>query len=233
MKTNYGIYAVWLDHQKPFVFENPRFSPAGDAHRSTTIPHAMGPIRVDGATANWPGIPPETIAGTRLTAGADAAGLGATFKVCWDEENLYVLVRVSDPTPMKNIHTHGALWSGDGIEIFVAGEEPDQGGALRFTDRHFLVGAPGAGPAPAFEAVTGAAADIEAVVAAGGDGYTIEAALPWKSLGVVPHAGTELRFDLAIDDSADGRNRRAQLMWNGTDHNSDDRTHWGAAKLLP
>jgi hypothetical protein len=60
-----------------------------------------------------------------------------------------------------------------------------------------------------------------------GKGYTIEAAIPWSVLDVTPKEGLELLFDLAVDDSPDGRDRRAQLMWNGVARNSSDRGAWG------
>jgi hypothetical protein len=57
----------------------------------------------------------------------------------------------------------------------------------------------------------------------------IEAAIPFKSLGFKPAEGKEIRFDLGVDDSADGSGRLRQLMWNGTARNSGDRTAWGRA----
>ena len=62
-----------------------------------------------------------------------------------------------------------------------------------------------------------------------GKGYTIEAAIPFKALGFRPAEGKAVRFDLAVDDSADGSRRLRQLMWNGTGRNSGDRTAWGRA----
>ena len=62
-----------------------------------------------------------------------------------------------------------------------------------------------------------------------GKGYTLEAAIPFEALGFKPAEGTEIRFDLAVDDSENGKRRLRQLMWNGTDRNSGDRTNWGRA----
>ena len=60
---------------------------------------------------------------------------------------------------------------------------------------------------------------------------TLEAAIPWSVVGVKPEAGRELLFDLAVDDSLDGKARRSQLMWNGGAKNSGDRTHGGRLRL--
>ncbi|SDT95096.1 Carbohydrate family 9 binding domain-like [Verrucomicrobium sp. GAS474] len=241
IETNDAIYAVWLDGKKPFAFDNPRFSTAGGDTKTTTAPRATGPVRVDGTTKNWPGIPPEIVPASRLVQGVVVNGqtFAATFKLCWDDANLYLLADVTDPTPMRNGYGQkgAALWLGDGLEIFLGTEEVGAGGPLRFTDRHLLVGATGPGKAAVHFAGRTAEQQtpVEAVVVPGGSGCTIEAAIPWAALGLAspPRPGIEFRFDLGVNDSADGRNRRAQLMWNGTDKNSGDRTRWGRLKLLP
>lgn len=65
-----------------------------------------------------------------------------------------------------------------------------------------------------------------------GTGYTMEAAIPFNSLSITPAEGQQLRFDLAIDDSVDGKTRLRQIVWNGIRRNSTDRTYWGRALLV-
>ncbi len=65
-----------------------------------------------------------------------------------------------------------------------------------------------------------------------GDGYVLEASIPWSVLGISAAAGTELLFDVGIDNSDDGQIRKHQLMWNGTANNPGDRGVWGRAKLV-
>ncbi len=234
MKTNYDIYSVWLGEKAPFIFDDPRFNPAGGGTKTASVPRATGPIRLDGATGNWPGIPPEQISGKRLVQGGSAGGVEATFKLCWDDANLYVLVNVSDPTPMKNEQSGNMLWSGDGVELFIGAEKLDEGGPLLFTDRQILLGA-GRKEGRYFYANAPQQYPCEMIVVPGVDAksYTLEAAIPWQALSIKPAPGTEFLFDLAVDDGADGLDRARQLMWNGTDKNSTDRSHWGRAKLLP
>ncbi|MEJ0000428.1 MAG: sugar-binding protein [Verrucomicrobiota bacterium] len=233
-RANADVYDVWLGGKAPYVFDDPSFAQTGNAKQATTAPHATGPIAVDGTTRNWPGIPPNTISGKRLVLGSEAGGVEGTFKVCWDETNLYILATVIDPTPMMSKVPVSGLWSGDALEIFTGTEKLDDGGPLLFTDRHLTVGVPGPGKAPFHYDNTPGTPDCQALVVPGSDGksYTVEVAMPWSAIGVQPQAGTELLFDLGIDDSASGTGRRAQLMWSGTDKNSGDRTHWGRLKLL-
>ncbi|MDE1170098.1 MAG: sugar-binding protein [Verrucomicrobium sp.] len=233
-QTHARIYDVWLGKEKPFVLDLPRFTSVLAAQRTTSIPRATGPIALDGSGAHWPGVPPERIESGRLVVGADASGLSATYKACWDDANLYVLVHVTDPTPLQNRHTARWFWMGDAVEVFVGTEEPDHGGPLRFTDRHYVVGAKQPGAPVILESATGKSdGPAQGAVLPAADGYSVEIAIPWKDLGATPRTGLEILFDVGIDDSADGNDRRAQLMWSGTDKNPGDRTHWGHATLLP
>lgn len=233
-KTNYGIYDVWTGEKPPFVLEDPRFSPKGGGTKTTSAPRAVGPIKIDGTTQNWPGIPPEQISGKRVVQGSNAGGVEATFKLCWDEKNLYILASVIDPTPMKNENDGNMLWSGDGLEFFIGSEKIGEGGPLLFTDRQILLSA-GVATGRSYLANAPQQTTIEMIVVPGVDGksYTLEAAIPWQTLGIKPQVGQEFRFDLGLDDSADGKARARQLMWNGTDKNSTDRSHWGRLKLAP
>lgn len=62
-----------------------------------------------------------------------------------------------------------------------------------------------------------------------GKGYTLEAAVPFSALEFIPREGREIMFDIAVDDSTDGKARVRQLVWNGTARNSGDRSAWARA----
>jgi len=234
-KTNYDIYNVLAGTRPPYVYDNPLFTAAGNLKQVADAPHSTGPITIDGTTKNWPGTPPIILSGKRVVFGPDSGGTEGSYKLCWDDNNLYVLVTVVDPTPLNNKATKPeSLWNGDGIELFFGSENLDEGGALKFSDRHLIIGATGAGKAQFYYANSPEQYPTEALIVSGGDGkgYTLEAAIPWKALGVAaPKPGLELLFDIGIDDSV-GADRVHQIMWNGTDKNSGDRTHWGRIKLL-
>jgi hypothetical protein len=236
MRTNYDIYKVAMGERPPFVFDDPRFTGSGAGKKTAKISRAPGAMKIDGRGDDWPGVPAETIGAKQVVEGSDAGGVEAAFKVCWDEEFLYILVNVTDSTPMKNTHTGSGIWAGDGVEIFVGPEDLDAGGPLKFTDRQVLVrGSVIDGKTDCYFAnapEVAAATQIAVVPGVDGKGYTIEAAIPFKALGFRPQEGKEIRFDLAVDDSADGSRRLRQLMWNGTNRNSGDRSAWGRAALV-
>jgi hypothetical protein len=233
-RSNYRIYDVLLSNTPPFKYEAALFSDAGAATRKVNVPRAPGAIQLNGRRDGWPGVPPERVSAARLVEGADAQGVEAVFRLSWDDTNLYLMVEVTDPTPMKNSNRGAAIWAGDGVELFIGHEQVDQPGALRFTDRQILLSAGNADGRPQwYFANSPAQAPLTLTAAANvnGQGYTLEAAIPFKSLGFEPAEGKELAFDLAIDNSNDGNSRAAQLVWNGTARNSADRTHWGRALL--
>lgn len=234
MKTNYDIFNVIFGKRQPFSYDNPKFQQSS-GKLVDKIPHAPGVIKLDGQRDDWPGTPAELISGKRLVQGSDAGGLGAAFRLCWDEKNLYLMVAVIDTTPMKNDLTGNMIWSADAVELFIGAEGLEVAGPLLFSDRQLLLSAGDVnGTYQHYFANSPKQYPCELVVIRNvdGTGYTMEAAIPFNSLAITPAEGQQLRFDLAIDDSADGKLRLRQIVWNGIRRNSTDRTYWGRALLV-
>ena len=233
-KSHAVIYDVWLDGRTPFAFDDPRYNAkAAGAVRTVSAGHPIAAMTVDGQQTGYPLRPPERIGSDRLVQGREADGLEGSFKAAWDSENLYLLVDVTDKTPMMNEKSPDRYWSGDCIEIFIGSEQLDKGGPMLFTDRQILLGA-GAGNSIYVPNVAKQPAIQTAVVpAVDGRGYVLEAAIPWADLDIAPKADMTILFDLSIDNCDDGRSRTAQLVWNGTARNSGDRSAWGRMILVP
>lgn len=234
VKSNYQIYDLMFNKAKPFKYDDPKFAVKGSSNQVVSIPRALGPITLDGSSTNWPGTPAEQIPTGRLVQGAKSDGLEASFKLCWDDQNLYLIAQVTDKTPMKCDVNGDSLWSADGLELFFGGEKPTEGGALLFSDRQLLLGANPDGRH--FFAHTPAGETPEPVKATvtprGNDGYVLSAAIPWSSVKIKPEEGLNFKFDIAVDNSNSGTTRTAQIMWNGNSRNSTDRTAWGTARLV-
>jgi hypothetical protein len=232
--THERIYNVKLGKEKPFAFDDPRFD--GQTRRNSRkivqIPRALPGMKLDGTTTNWPGRPAESIASSRLVLGPPNPDLRGDFRLCWDDTHLYLNVQVKDKTPLKNLKTGPKLWAADGVELFLGAAALDQGGNMIFSDRQILLGA---SENPRIHIVDhpeeAAECRILAFKEVAGDGYVLQAAIPWNVLGIRPQSGMELLFDLMIDNSEDGHFRKQQLAWNGSSQNSDDRGSWGRARL--
>jgi hypothetical protein len=232
--THARLYDVLLRKQKPFAFDDPRFSGnAGGPAKVVAIPPALPGLQLNGSTTNWPGRPAEPIAASRVMIGNPNPKLGGDFRLCWDEKALHFLIQVKDPTPARNNKPPRYFWSADGIELFIGHRNLDEKGGLQFSDRQLLIGA-GAKPGVFVVDHPAAGTDCEVLVVkdVSGDGYTLQVRMPWSVLGIEPKAGMELLFDVAIDNSDDGETRAQQLVWSGTDKNSGDRGAWGRARLV-
>ena len=232
--THNAIYDVWLNGKAPYRLDDPRFSgKAGNGTRTVMAGHPTGPMAIDGQLTGWPGRPPERIGTDRLVAGRETGGVEASFKVSWDDKNLYLLANVTDPTPMKNEQSGENLWNADALEVFIGSEKIDQGGTLLFTDLHILLGAGKNHQTHVANAAKQPVIATSVTPAVDGKGYTLEAAIPWSALDITPHEGQSLLFDLALGNSTDGKSRSSQLVWNGGSRNSSDRSAWGRLSLVP
>jgi len=232
VKTNHDLYRVLLGERAPFAFDDPRFSlKAGGAAKVIQTPRLTKAAALDGSRAEWPAVPGTRIGPEGLVLGQSAKDFEATYRLAWDDANLYVYVDVTDLTPAGNDRNDDELYAGDCIEVFTGFENLAQGGALQFGDRQVMLraGKVGAGKSAAhfLNAPKPYAVRSAVVPAVDGRGYTVEAAIPFEALGFRPKAGQEILFDLAIADA--GAAGRQQIAWNGTARNSKDRGGWGRA----
>jgi len=95
---------------------------------------------------------------------------------------------VTDRDADKNDNAPESIWAADGVELFVGGENPDQDGALIFSDRQLLMAA---SATPKFffgHQPQGTDGNCQLFVQPNvdGKGYTLEAAIPFKALGIEP-----------------------------------------------
>ncbi|WP_123042035.1 endo-1,4-beta-xylanase [Cohnella candidum] len=188
----YGI----LDPDKFIAEHPPESTQANQATAGFATPVVDG--TVDAVWSRTPEMPINRY----QTAWQGAAG---TAKALWDNQNLYVLIQVSDAQLDK-----GSLnpWEQDSVEIFV-----DQNNAktsfYQDDDGQYRVN---------FDNETSfnppALADgFVSATHVNGMNYTVEVKIPLKS--VTPANGLKLGFDVQINDAKDGA-RQSVAAWNDT-----------------
>ncbi|WJH32811.1 hypothetical protein N6H14_21405 [Paenibacillus sp. CC-CFT747] len=233
-QSNDDIYSVVLGQREPFRYDFGEID--RPANRTLKIGRTSTPMQIDGIRDDGYDSARQVIlkSGDRIV-GTGGSGMKAAYDWAWDSEHLYLYADITDPTPMMNPYRDGNLWKGDGVELFVGPEQTDVRQGLLVSDRQLILSA---GLKDNGEPYwrwfnTGEQPLIDMTVRrhASGDGYALEAAIPWNHLNVSPAVGQTMRFDFGFDDSEDGVRRLRQWLWNGLDGNASNRGNWGMATL--
>jgi len=160
------------------------------------VQRAAAPPEIDGSSADWPADLPvlasdtaqQLLRGGGLWLGADAASHRVTLT--WDEDNLYLLADVNDPSH-EQPSTLSGVGSNDTLWIYVT-SAPD---ARRLSAKFTLAQTPD-GPQVWDWLSTGFLEGATLAWQPTDSGYVYEAAIPWSSLRVeAPAAGLEFGFE--------------------------------------
>lgn len=149
-------------------------------------------------------------------------GASGTAKVLWDDENLYVLMQVSD-TQLDKTNTN--VWEQDSVEIFLD-ENNARTTFYQADDGQYRIN---------FDNEVSFNPDSlsEGFVSAtkiSGSSYTVEAKLPFKT--VTPANQMKIGFDVQINDAKDGV-RQSVAAWNDTTGNGyQDTSVYGVLTLI-
>ena len=198
------------------------------------------PPTIDGDLAEWVALvypANQPVFGRENWQGNSDAS--ASWNVAWDNEFLYLAVKVRDDAFVQNA-TAENLFKGDGLELLVDIDPGQRGEAL--TERDFQLGlSPGnlltGAPGPEayrwwpkdwphnMDGGTVAARLIEG-------GYAIEAVIPWKTFNLTPFAGEGMAFTLSVSDN-DTPNAAQQesLIASTKDRKLTDPRTWGILVL--
>ena len=139
------------------------------------------------------------------------------FDAKWNNDYLYVAVKVVDSQVVNNNQLDNSLWKDDTIEIFIDGNGNKGVGYDEFDAQIFVRALDskvyttrGNNPINLMDRVI---AETQLT----GDGYTVEVAIPWADLNVVPKSGMIIGFDVANDDCdevGEHADRSSALTWN-------------------
>ena len=149
-------------------------------------------------------------------------GALGTAKAMWDEENLYVLLSVSDAQLDK---ASANAWEQDSVEVFLD-ENNARTSFYQEDDGQFRVNYDNE---TSFnpEALSDGFASATVV---SGTSYTVEMKIPFKT--ITPKADMEIGFDAQINDGKNGA-RQSVAAWNDTTGNGyQDTSVYGLLKLV-
>lgn len=133
--------------------------------------------------------------------------LSASFKISYDEDNLYILVEVTDDE-LKN--DGGNNYDNDAIEIFI-----DMG-----NDKNIVYGTDDYtynfvyNDATVYETQHNAINGVTFAQGAKSGGYIMEISIPWNTIGAAPGSKEMIGFDIHVDDDDGlGSTRDAKKTW--------------------
>ncbi|MFK5879461.1 MAG: sugar-binding protein [Flavobacteriaceae bacterium] len=161
---------------------------------------------------------------TQITIGS--SNNTANFGVLWDDNYLYVGVDVEDTTLCTNKRQG---FYDDGIEICIDGNN-SQGTSFDSYDRIFVKPIRSYWIQEMEQRYSGVIHKwIETT-----NGYSMEFAIPWTNFNVTPTAGTDIGFNIVVNDDENCGNQHnmpAQLLWAGSSNYYNDPSAWGTISL--
>lgn len=143
-----------------------------------------------------------------VATGGTLGGLneGAFYDAVWDSSFLYVAVKVTD----SELRRGASPLTGDSVHLFVDSLHDGQV-VFNAGHRHFAVCPFGRGLEP-----NGRDSGIIYAARRVPGGYTVEIAMPWTNLGIVPADNLSIGFDVAVADALNGDAIDGQLALGGT-----------------
>lgn len=189
-------------------------TPTGELTRPNgAVIHAPGRAtapQIDGDMSDWGALPdsidqvvykPENWTGL--------ADQSAAFALAWDAANLYLAAHVADDVHVQT-QTGESIFKGDSLEVLLDTDLGGDYGSQKLSADDFQLGlTPGeqkiGGPDaylwfPSSQAGRPAGVAVAAHQDETGNGYYLEAAIPWSVFGLAPAAGNRFGFALSSSD---------------------------------
>ena len=156
---------------------------------------------------------------TNIVAGkiSNGSDLSAVWQSHWDDKYLYVRVDTLDD---KFVRDSRAPWSDDSIELYI---DADGSRSSRYdgkNDFHFIYRWKDRNVSLSKSSPHKRNLNIQQTMIRTDNGYTLETAIPWKTLGVKPVAGKTIGIDVQINDDDSGDGRDGKLAWFAKNDNA-------------
>lgn len=169
-----------------------------------------------------------------------AEDLEASFRIGWDEDNLYLAVKVKDDRYVQNA-TGEDIFKGDSLELLLDVDLVGDYLTTSLNDDDYQLGISPGRPDVGhnleaylwFPRAKAGAQDQVQIAAVQGKGvYRVEAAIPWSIFGVTPSAGQRFGFVIsASDNDKAGENVQQSLTSSAAGRSLLDPTTWGELEL--
>ena len=183
--------------------------------RPATISPAATPPVLDGTMDEiWKSAPPYPLGNLMVEPPAGAPKPAAEYRALWDENNLYLLVEVTDS--ILRSEPDKDYYDSDGLEIYI---DATNGKGAEFGDTDYAYDVAWDKTAPRMkESKHDRTNDVQYVVRRTDKGYCAAMSFPWSTLGTKPAAGAKIGLDVQVNDNQGHGHREAKIAW----HDQDD-----------
>ncbi len=181
-----------------------------NVRQATTAPVIDGNEDIAWSTARQ-----YTIANVFYTPPSSPNDLSASFKAMWDQNNLYLLVDVTDE---KLINDSEQNYQDDSIEVFIDAENNK---AATYGEKDYAFQFAWDKTTPSMiEKSHNCTENVEYAMVPTNAGYRLEIKFPWSTLGTKPDAGEKIGLDVHVDDDDDGGDRDTKITWHDKQDNA-------------
>jgi hypothetical protein len=198
---------------------------------ATIIPAATPPVIDGNEDAAWSAVPRYKLAnvigsfssGEAFSPLSSPNDLSADFRAMWDENNLYLLVDVTDdilvhdPSHSQSITLpSGSVavpwWYDDSIEVYI---DADNSKSTQYDndDAQYYFVWDKTKPTIGVHNQHGRLENVEFAMVTTDKGYRTEIKFPWTTLGKKPATGATIGFDVQVNDSDGGGKRDHKIAW--------------------
>lgn len=188
------------------------------------------PFAIDGALGDWSAVvnavtvdqPAQAVFGAGAWSGPE--DMRGVVHLAWREDHLYLAVEVKDDVLAQGQRGAG-IWEGDHVELYLDVTPDAEPERSIFGEGQFQIalspgnfgasGDPLADTKPEIFVYKPRALALEGALVAStqtAEGWILEAAIPWKALGVAPEAGLPLGVEVGLSDTDGAEARQDTLL---------------------
>jgi hypothetical protein len=173
------------------------------------------------------------------------ADLQGSYRLGWDEDYLYVAVKVLDDQYVQNASGQD-IYKGDSIELLIDTNLQDDFYYDRLSADDYQLGLSPGNDKPGEDeeaylwfpsSVAGSRSKVKIAAVGGTDSegrklYRLEAAIPWSVLGITPYRGLTMGFLIGVSDNdKEGSTNQQTLISSSPYRVLVDPTTWGQVTL--
>jgi hypothetical protein len=137
--------------------------------------------------------------------------LSAVWQAKWDQKFLHIRVDTLDDFYVRD---SDEPWGDDSIEIFIDADGSRSASFDGKNDFHLIFRWKDQKVSLSNNSATRSDMGIQQTMTRSNHGVVLEAAIPWRSLGVYPEEGHEIGIDIQVNDDDNGNDRDSKLAWH-------------------